>query len=81
MKAATLSYWAWRLDKAQRAVAAPAPVAPALVPIQVVAGTVPMPAATAPVMVEVSYAGGLRLSLPAGIDVLWAAALVRALSC
>ena len=75
VKAATLSYWAWRLDKAQRAVSAPAPAAPTFIPVQVA------PAATVPVMVEVSYAGGLRLSLPAGIDVVWAAALVRALAC
>ena len=80
VKAATLSYWAWRLDKAQRAVV-PAPMAPAFVPIQVVAGTVPMPAATVPMLVEVSYGSGLRLGLPAGIDVVWAAALVRALAC
>ena len=58
VKAATLSYWAWRLDKAQRAVAAPAPMVPAFVPVQVV------PAVTAPMLVEVSYAGGLRLGLP-----------------
>ncbi len=74
VKAATLSYWAWRLDKAQRAVV-PAPMVPAFVPVQVV------PAATVPMMVEVSYAGGLRLGLPAGIDVVWATALVRALAC
>ena len=81
VKAATLSYWAWRLDKAQHAVAAPAPMAPAFVPIQVVAGTVPMPGATASMLVEVSYGSGLRLGLPVGIDVVWAAALVRALAC
>ena len=73
VKAATLSYWAWRLAKAQRAVV-PAPMVPAFVPVQVVATTVPM-------LVEVSYAGGLRLGLPVGIDVVWAAALVRALAC
>ena len=81
VKAATLSYWAWRLDKAQRAVV-PAPMTPTFVPVQVVPeGTVPMRGVTVPMMVEVSYAGGLRLGLPAGIDVVWAAALVRALAC
>lgn len=81
VKAATLSYWAWRLDKVQRAVAAPAPMASAFVPVQVAAGTVPIQAATVPMLVEVSYSGGLRLGLPAGIDVVWAAALVKALAC
>ncbi|HZX70337.1 MAG TPA: IS66 family insertion sequence element accessory protein TnpB [Rhodanobacter sp.] len=75
VKAATLSYWAWRLGKTQRAVAAPAPMVPAFVPVQVV------PAAKPPMLVEVSYAGGLRLGLPVGIDVVWVAALVRALAC
>ena len=74
VKAATLSYWAWRLDKAQRAIV-PAPMTPTFVPVQLA------PAATAPMLVEVSYAGGLRLGLPVGIDVVWAAALVRALAC
>lgn len=39
-----------------------------------------MRGATAPMMVEVSYSGGLRLGLPVGIDMVWTAALVRALA-
>jgi len=72
VKVATLSYWAGRLGKDQRAVCAQAQ---AFVPVHVA------PAAMVPAMVEVSYSAGLRLSLPVGVDVLWAAALLRALGC
>jgi hypothetical protein len=73
LKMGTLAHWSWRLGKEPSGVVAPT-AKQALVPIHVAASVM------APLTAEVRFAGG-SVHLPAGVDVAWAAALVKALAC